>query len=40
MPTQSHIVRELACLAQLESRGASIVKTVGGKDLADVRILE
>jgi acetoacetate decarboxylase len=40
MPTQSHIVRALADLPQLEERGASIVRTVGGKDLGDVTILE
>jgi acetoacetate decarboxylase len=40
MPTQSHIVRALADLPRIEERGASLVKTVGGKDLGDVTILE
>jgi acetoacetate decarboxylase len=40
MPTQAHIVRALADLPQLESRGASVVRTLGGKDLADATILE
>jgi hypothetical protein len=39
MPTQYNIVNALADLEIREYRGASITKTVGGKDLGDVRIL-
>ena len=39
MPTQYNIVNRLAELEIGEGRGASLVKTVGGKDLSDQRIL-
>ena len=39
MPTQYNIVNRLAELEIGEVRGASLVKTVGGKDLSDQRIL-
>ena len=39
MPTQYNIVNRLAELEVGEVRGASLVKTVGGKDLSDQRIL-
>lgn len=40
LPTQYHIVNALAGLEQIASLGASIVETVGGKDLSDQRILK
>lgn len=39
MPTQGNIVNGLADLPVLELRGATMTKTVGGKDLRDTRIL-
>lgn len=39
LPTQCHIVNAFAELEQVAFRGASIVQTVGGKDLSDQRIL-
>ena len=39
MPTQYNIVNAFADLEILEYRGASLTKTVGGKDLSDQRIL-
>ena len=39
LPTQYMIVNAFQALPVLESRGASVVKTVGGKDLSDQRIL-
>ncbi len=39
LPTQYNIVNALADLEILEYRGASLTKTVGGKDLSDQRIL-
>lgn len=39
MPTQYNIVNALADLQVKEYRAASIAKTLGGKDLGDVRIL-
>ena len=39
MPTQYNIVNRLAELEIREYRGASLVKTLGGKDLRDQRIL-
>ncbi len=39
MPTQYNIVNAFASLEVLEYRGASLSKTVGGKDLSDQRIL-
>ena len=39
MPSQFNIVNALADLDIVEYRGASVSKTVGGKDLSDVRIL-
>ena len=39
MPTQYTIVNKLAELEIKEYRGASITKTVGGKDLSDQRII-
>ena len=39
MPTQYNIVNALADLEVREYRGASLTKTVGGKDLSDQRIL-
>ena len=39
MPTQYNIVNRLAELEMREVRGASLVRTVGGKDLSDQRIL-
>lgn len=39
LPTQYHIVNALAGLEQIAFVGASIVETVGGKDLSDQRIL-
>jgi acetoacetate decarboxylase len=40
MPTQSHIVRALAGLPQLEPRGAMVMKTLGGHDYGGATILE
>ena len=40
MPTQYNIVNAFAALEIREYRGASLTKTVGGKDLSDQRILE
>lgn len=39
LPTQYNIVNAFHALEIIEWRGASIVKTVGGKDLSDQRIL-
>ena len=39
MPTQYNIVNGLANLEIREYRGASLMKTVGGKDISDQRIL-
>lgn len=39
LPTQYNIVNAFADLEILEYRGASLTKTVGGKDLSDQRIL-
>ncbi|WP_271146007.1 acetoacetate decarboxylase family protein [Brevundimonas sp. NIBR10] len=39
LPTMFHIVNALAALPVLESRGASIAVTRGGKDLSDQRVL-
>lgn len=39
MPTQYNIVNAFADLDILEYRGASLTKTVGGKDISDQRIL-
>lgn len=39
MPTQYNIVNALADLPVIEYRGASVTRTLGGKDLSDVRIL-
>ena len=39
MPTQYNIVNAFADLEIREYRGASLIKTVGGKDLSDQRIL-
>ena len=39
MPTQYNIVNRLAELEMREVRGASLVRTAGGKDLSDQRIL-
>jgi hypothetical protein len=39
LPTQFHIVNAFHDLEIIEYRGASVVKTVGGKDLSDQRIL-
>ncbi len=39
LPTQYHIVNAFAELEQISFRGASIVETVGGKDLSDQRVL-
>ena len=39
MPTQYNIVNGLADLEIREYRGASLMKTIGGKDLSDQRIL-
>ena len=39
MPTQYNIVNALAALPIHEYRGASLMKTIGGKDLSDQRIL-
>ena len=39
MPTQYNIVNAFAALDIREYRGASLTKTVGGKDLSDQRIL-
>jgi len=39
LPTQYHVVNALHELEVLEYRGASISKSVGGKDLSDQRIL-
>ena len=39
LPTQYHIVNAFRQLEIKEYRGASIVKSVGGKDLSDQRIL-
>lgn len=40
MPTQYNIVNAFAALEIREYRGASLVKTIGGKDLSDQRILQ
>ena len=40
LPTQFNIVNAIQSLEIKEYRGASIVKTVGGKDLGDQRILQ
>ncbi len=39
LPTQYHIVNAFEGLEQIAFRGASIVETIGGKDLSDQRIL-
>jgi hypothetical protein len=39
LPTMFHIVNAFHDLEILEYRGASVVKTIGGKDLSDQRIL-
>ena len=39
MPTQYNIVNALAALPIREYRGASLTKTIGGKDISDQRIL-
>ena len=39
LPTQYNIVNALAALEIYEYRGASLTKTIGGKDLSDQRIL-
>ena len=39
MPTQYNIVNAFAALDIREYRGASVTKSVGGKDLSDQRIL-
>jgi hypothetical protein len=39
LPTMFHIVNAFHDLEIIEYRGASVVKTVGGKDLSDQRIL-
>ncbi len=39
LPTQYHIINALHDLEILEYRGATITKTIGGKDLSDQRIL-
>ena len=39
LPTQFNVVNGIAALAVKEWRGATIAKTVGGKDLSDQRIL-
>lgn len=39
MPTQYNIVNAFADLEIREYRGASLIKTIGGKDLSDQRIL-
>ncbi len=39
MPTQCNIVNCLADLPMLEARGATMTKTIGGKDLRDTRML-
>jgi hypothetical protein len=39
LPTQYMIVNAIQALPVLEARGASVVKTIGGKDLSDQRIL-
>jgi hypothetical protein len=39
MPTQYNIVNTFHDLQIQEYRGASVTKTVGGKDLSDQRIL-
>jgi len=40
LPTMSHIVNVLKNLEAKEYRGAMMVKSVGGKDLSDQRILQ
>ena len=40
LPTQYTIVNTLSQLEIIEPRGASIVKSIGGKDLSDQRILK
>ena len=40
LPTQFNIVNAIHGLEIKEYRGASIVKSVGGKDLSDQRILQ
>ena len=39
LPTMFHIVNAFHDLEILEYRGATVTKTVGGKDLGDQRIL-
>ena len=39
LPTQYHIVNAFEELEKIDFRGASIVETIGGKDLSDQRIL-
>jgi hypothetical protein len=39
LPTQYQIVNAIHALPILEVRGATVVKTIGGKDLSDQRIL-
>ncbi|MXZ76262.1 MAG: hypothetical protein F4207_08220 [Gemmatimonadetes bacterium] len=39
LPTQYHIVNAFAGLEQIDFVGASIVESIGGKDLSDQRIL-
>jgi hypothetical protein len=39
LPTQYMIVNAIQALPMLEARGATVVKTIGGKDLSDQRIL-
>ena len=39
MPTQYNIVNALAALPIRAYRGASLTKTIGGKDISDQRIL-
>ncbi len=39
LPTQYMIVNAICALPVLEARGAAVVKTIGGKDLSDQRIL-
>jgi hypothetical protein len=39
LPTQYHIINAFHDLEILEYRGATITKTIGGKDLSDQRIL-
>ena len=39
MPTQYNVVNAFAGLEIIEWRGATISKTVGGKDISDQRII-